>query len=79
MPVACDVRDFDQVKQLKEKSMAKFGSVDVVMNNAAGNFVSPTERLSPNAFDAVIDIVLKGSKNITLAFGKHWIEKQEKD
>src|SRR5690606_3800882 len=52
----------------------RWGIADVVVNNAAGNFISPTERLSANAFDSVIDIVLKGSKNTTLAFGKQWIE-----
>jgi NAD(P)-dependent dehydrogenase (short-subunit alcohol dehydrogenase family) len=50
-----------------------YARVDVLLNNAAGNFISPTERLSANAFDTIIDIVLKGSKNCTLAFGKHWI------
>jgi NAD(P)-dependent dehydrogenase (short-subunit alcohol dehydrogenase family) len=75
LPLACDVRHYDQVKRLLDQSVAHFGEVDVVMNNAAGNFVSPTEHLSPNAFDAIIDIVLKGSKNVTLAFGKDWIDK----
>jgi len=79
LPVVCDVRHYDQVEDLVETSMAHFGKVDCVLNNAAGNFVSPTERLSPNAFDAVIDIVLKGSKNVTLAFGKSWIDRQERD
>ncbi|MGV3642229.1 MAG: SDR family oxidoreductase, partial [Adhaeribacter sp.] len=50
-----------------------FGQVDGLVNNAAGNFVSPTERLSHKAFDVVTDIVLKGSYNCTLALGKHWI------
>jgi NAD(P)-dependent dehydrogenase (short-subunit alcohol dehydrogenase family) len=54
-----------------------FGKVDVLLNNAAGNFISPTERLSANAFDTVIDIVLKGTKNCTLAFGKHWIDSKQ--
>ena len=44
------------------------------MNNAAGNFISPTERLSHRAFDSVVDIVLKGSYNCSLALGKYWIE-----
>ena len=79
LPIACDVRQFDQVATMAAQSLAHFGKVDVVMNNAAGNFVSPTERLSPNAFDAVIDIVLKGSKNVTLAFGKEWIKREERD
>ncbi len=79
LPVACDVRHYDQVEQLLSKTLAHYGKADVVLNNAAGNFISPTERLSPNAFDAVIDIVLKGSKNVTLAFGKHWIENKQTD
>jgi NAD(P)-dependent dehydrogenase (short-subunit alcohol dehydrogenase family) len=54
-----------------------FGEVDVLLNNAAGNFISPTERLSANAFDTIIDIVLKGSKNCTLALGKHWIDQKQ--
>jgi NAD(P)-dependent dehydrogenase (short-subunit alcohol dehydrogenase family) len=45
-----------------------------LVNNAAGNFISPTERLSHRAFDIIIDIVLKGSKNCTLSCGKYWIE-----
>lgn len=79
LPIACDVRNYSEVENLVEKSIAHFGHVDVVMNNAAGNFVSPSERLSANAFDAIIDIVLKGSKNVTLAFGKEWINRQERD
>jgi len=79
LPVACDVRHYDQVEKMLEKSLEKFGRVDALVNNAAGNFISPTERLSANAFDTIIDIVLKGSKNCTLALGKHWINtKQEK-
>ena len=78
LPLQCDVRHYDQVEAMREKAVAEFGSVDILLNNAAGNFISPTERLSANAFDTIIDIVLKGSKNCTLAFGKHWIdEKQE--
>ncbi|MCW5520992.1 SDR family oxidoreductase [Aureitalea sp. L0-47] len=77
LAVQCDVRHYDQVEALLEASVKEFGSVDVLLNNAAGNFISPTERLSANAFDTIIDIVLKGTKNCTLAFGKHWIEKKE--
>jgi NAD(P)-dependent dehydrogenase (short-subunit alcohol dehydrogenase family) len=75
--IPCDVRDYQQVSAMAEAAISKFGRVDVLINNAAGNFISPTERLSPNAFDAVIDIVLKGTKNCTLAFGKHWIDQKE--
>ncbi len=79
LPVQCDVRHYDQVEAMVKASVEKFGQVDVLLNNAAGNFISPTERLSANAFDTIIDIVLKGSKNCTLAFGKHWIDQKEKN
>lgn len=74
LALQCDVRHYDQVEAMKEQVLKEFGSVDVLLNNAAGNFISPTERLSANAFDTIIDIVLKGTKNCTLSFGKHWID-----
>lgn len=79
LAVQCDVRHYEEVEHMLASVLKEFGKVDVLLNNAAGNFISPTERLSANAFDTIIDIVLKGSKNCTLAFGKHWIDtKQEK-
>jgi NAD(P)-dependent dehydrogenase (short-subunit alcohol dehydrogenase family) len=79
LAVQCDVRHYEQVEDMLTKVLDTFGKADVLLNNAAGNFISPTERLSANAFDTIIDIVLKGTKNCTLAFGKHWIDiKQEK-
>ena len=77
LPIQCDVRHYDQVEAMLAEVLKTFGRVDVLLNNAAGNFISPTERLSANAFDTIIDIVLKGSKNCTLAFGKHWIAEQQ--
>lgn len=77
LPIQCDVRHYDQVEAMLAEVLKNFGKVDVLLNNAAGNFISPTERLSANAFDTIIDIVLKGSKNCTLAFGKHWIETKQ--
>lgn len=77
LAVQCDVRHYDQVENLLKETLNAFGKVDVLLNNAAGNFISPTERLSANAFDTIIDIVLKGSKNCTLAFGKHWIDSKQ--
>ena len=78
LPVQCDVRHYEEVEAMLQEVLKVYGKVDVLLNNAAGNFISPTERLSANAFDTIIDIVLKGSKNCTLAFGKHWIDtKQE--
>lgn len=77
LPVQCDVSDYKQVENLLAASLEKFGRVDVLLNNAAGNFISPTERLSNRAFDIIINIVLKGTYNCTLAFGKHWIDKKQ--
>lgn len=74
LAVACDVREYAQVEHVLKVSVETFGQVNGLLNNAAGNFISPTERLSPTAFDAVLDIVLKGTKNCTLALGKYWIE-----
>ncbi|GGG78628.1 short-chain dehydrogenase [Parapedobacter pyrenivorans] len=75
--IACDVRDNAQVEQLLAAALERFGRVDALLNNAAGNFISPTERLSANAFSTIIDIVLKGTANCTLTFGKHWIAQQQ--
>uniref|UniRef100_UPI0030D88C14 SDR family oxidoreductase n=1 Tax=uncultured Salegentibacter sp. TaxID=259320 RepID=UPI0030D88C14 len=77
--VQCDVRHYDQVENMRDEVLKEFGSIDVLLNNAAGNFISPTERLSANAFDTIIDIVLKGSKNCSMALGKHWIDTKQKD
>jgi len=74
LPVGCDVRNYDQIQEVIEKGIEFFGKIDGLVNNAAGNFVSPTERLSHRAFDIVVDIVLKGSYNTTLALGKRWIK-----
>lgn len=77
LALQCDVRHYDQVEAMLSNVLKEYGKVDVLLNNAAGNFISPTERLSANAWDTIIDIVLKGSKNCTLAFGKHWIDKKQ--
>lgn len=75
-PIQCDVTDYKQVENLLNTSIEKYGKVDVLVNNAAGNFISPTERLSNRAFDIIINIVLRGTYNCTLAFGKYWIDKK---
>jgi NAD(P)-dependent dehydrogenase (short-subunit alcohol dehydrogenase family) len=75
--IPCDVREPLQIKQLREKCIEMFGRVDILVNNAAGNFISPTERLSSRAFGVIIDIVLKGTVNCTLEFGKHWIDTKQ--
>ena len=76
-PIACDVRNIEEVEKVVEESYNKFGKIDCLVNNAAGNFISPTERLSTRAFDAVIDIVLKGTINFTLSLGKRWIKEKK--
>jgi NAD(P)-dependent dehydrogenase (short-subunit alcohol dehydrogenase family) len=68
-----DIRDFAAVERIVEAGVNEFGRVDALVNNAAGNFVCPSERLSPNAFNAVVGIVLHGSFHCTLALGRRWI------
>lgn len=75
---ACDVRDYAAVEAVIAKGIETFGSIDILVNNAAGNFISPTERLSHRAFDSIIDIVLRGTYNCTLALGKIWIAQKQK-
>src|SRR5690606_33712258 len=58
--VSCDVRNWDEVEAMKQATLERFGKIDILVNNAAGNFIAPTERLTHTAFDAVLDIVLKG-------------------
>ena len=74
LALAGDVRKIEDVEKVIKASLDKFGSIDVLLNNAAGNFISPTERLSSKGFDVVVDIVLKGSYNYSLTLGKYWIE-----
>lgn len=77
IPIACDVRDIDQVEAMWEKAKTELGHIHAVLNNAAGNFISPTERLSTNAFNTVLDIVLKGTSQVTLTAGKDWISQKQ--
>ena len=78
LPVQCNVKEYSDVENVLSETIKKFGSLDILVNNAAGNFVSPTEKLSYRAFDAVVDIVLKGSYNCTLEIGKYWIKNKIK-
>ena len=78
LPMACDVREYGEVEGVIHEAKNRFGAVDILVNNAAGNFISPTERLSHRAFNIVVDIVLKGTYNFTLAIGKDWISGKRK-
>jgi NAD(P)-dependent dehydrogenase (short-subunit alcohol dehydrogenase family) len=69
----CDVRDPDAVDSALEKIVGEFGDVDILVNNAAGNFLCPSEKLSPNGFASVVGIVLHGTFHCTRAAGRHWI------
>ena len=71
--LTCDVRDVASVQTLVDRTKKQFGTIDVLLNNAAGNFISPTENLSPNGFKVVVDIVLHGTFNCTHAVGKEMI------
>jgi len=77
LAVACDVRKYEEIENVIKETETHFGKIDGVLNNAAGNFISPTERLSHRAFDIVVDIVLKGTYYTTLAAGKNWISKKQ--
>jgi NAD(P)-dependent dehydrogenase (short-subunit alcohol dehydrogenase family) len=72
-----DVRDFSAVERMIVAAEKEFGRVDTLVNNAAGNFIARTEKLSPNAFNAVIGIVLQGSFYCTLALGRKWIAEKQ--
>lgn len=77
--VACyslDVRDHTAVSSLADSMMKQDKLPDIIINNAAGNFICPTEALSVNGWNSILDIVLKGTMNMTLEFGKRQIEAQ---
>ena len=63
----CDVRDADAVRAVVEKVVADRGGLDIVVNNAAGNFPAPMSSSSPNGFKAIVDIDLLGTYNVTRA------------
>jgi len=70
--IPCDVRNLEAVEQMIE-TIWKDGPLDILVNNAAGNFISRTEDLSPNAWQSVINIVLMGTLNCTMACGRRWL------
>ena len=69
----CDVRNLDPVEAMIE-AIWKRAPLDVLVNNAAGNFIARTEDLSPRAFDSVIGIVLMGTLHATMACGQRWVK-----
>jgi NAD(P)-dependent dehydrogenase (short-subunit alcohol dehydrogenase family) len=73
---SCDVRDLPRVEEMVS-TIWKDGPLNVVVNNAAGNFMARTEELSPGAFEAVLGIVLMGTINITMACGRRWLSAKQ--
>jgi NAD(P)-dependent dehydrogenase (short-subunit alcohol dehydrogenase family) len=71
--VPCDVRNRDSVEAMID-SIWNTAPLDVLVNNAAGNFIARTEELSPRAFESVIGIVLMGTLHCTMACGRRWLK-----
>ena len=68
----------DQIEKSLEHCVQSLGGLpSLVINNAAGNFISPTERLSPNAVKTIVDIVLLGTLNTTITLGKRLIKENQ--
>lgn len=74
LPIACDVRKPLEVQNVVDETIKKFGKIDILINNAAGNFISPTELLTPGGFKVIVDIVLNGTFNFTQAVGKEMMK-----
>src|SRR5258708_39743737 len=69
---ACDVRDYGAVETAAKSAYEQFGRIDTVINNAAGNFMARTEKLSPNAFNAAVSIVPNSPSNFPPVFHEQW-------
>lgn len=74
--VTCDIREFAAVDAAFGAAEEQFGEIDSLVNNAAGNFMARTEKLSPNAFNSVVGIVLNGTFHCTQAFARRRIAKK---
>jgi NAD(P)-dependent dehydrogenase (short-subunit alcohol dehydrogenase family) len=75
--VPCDVRSLDAIEQMID-SIWSAGPLDILVNNAAGNFIARTEELSANAWQSVINIVLMGTLHCTMACGRRWLQSGHK-
>jgi NAD(P)-dependent dehydrogenase (short-subunit alcohol dehydrogenase family) len=78
VPIACDIRQHESVAAMVERIWAEEGGLTGLVNNAAGNFISRTQDLSPRGFDAISNIVFRGSFLVTLECGKRWIAEGRK-
>lgn len=75
--IPCDIREREKVEAMIE-TIWNSGPLDILVNNAAGNFIARTEELSPRAFESVIGIVLMGTLNATLACGRRWLKQNHR-
>jgi NAD(P)-dependent dehydrogenase (short-subunit alcohol dehydrogenase family) len=71
--IPCDVRSIEAVQAMID-SIWEEGPLDILVNNAAGNFIARTEELSPHAWESVINIVLMGTLHCTMACGRRWLK-----
>lgn len=76
--IPMDVRKVEDVDQMVKTTVDTFGHIDHLVNNAAGNFISPAEKLSVNGWNSVINIVLNGTFYCSQAVGNYWIENERK-
>src|SRR5262245_3914290 len=72
VPIACDIRVAEAITEMLDQIWADGGALTGLVNNAAGNFISRTEDLSPRGFEAISNIVFRGSFFVTLDCGKRW-------
>lgn len=77
LTVQMDVRNVEDVTRLVEETVKEFGTIDFLVNNAAGNFICPAEKLSVNGWKSVIDIVLNGTFYCSSEVGKYWIDQKK--
>ena len=78
LPIVMDVRQPELVAAMVKQTDERFGKIDALINNAAGNFICPAEKLSINGWNSVIDIVLNGTFYCSREVGNYWIEKGQK-
>jgi NAD(P)-dependent dehydrogenase (short-subunit alcohol dehydrogenase family) len=78
LPIQMDVRDPELVAEMVKRTDAEFGRIDALINNAAGNFICPAEKLSINGWNSVINIVLNGTFYCSREVGNYWIQRGQK-
>lgn len=74
MTHSVDIRDFERVEAMTEAIQKRMGGIDILINNAAGNFLCPSEKLSINGFNAVVNIVLHGTWHVTQSVCKRMLD-----